>query len=181
MKAIIAAAGMTLLALAPAGFSQSPPPPAPAQGDVTRRIDAELSNLRRDVDQLRRQVEALTRALIDVNNQLVTAHQINAVTDYFGGESSLQPKVISNYPGHLVSANVTLIRTERQGAQTFNIERSVVITPGGSAPIAVEGADALCNWVIYDEGNAIKVRSEGCSYFSRGLRGYFTGAAYYRR
>jgi len=181
MRTLLATAGLTLLLLAPAGIAQSPPGAVP-QADPARRLDSELIILRREVERLSKQVEALTRAVIDINNQLVTAHQINAVTDYFGGEgSNLQPKVISNYPGRLVSASVTLVRTERQGAQTFNIERSVVITPGGSAPIPVEGADVLCNWVVYDEANTIKVRSDGCSYLARGLRGYFTGAAYYRR
>jgi hypothetical protein len=181
MRTILATAAVTvLLLLASAGIAQSPPAAAP-QADPARRVDNELNTLRRQVEQLSKQVEALTRAVIDINNQLVTAQQINAVTDYFGGEGSLQPKVISNYPGRLVSATVTLVRTERQGAQAFNIERSVVITPGGSAPIPVEGADVLCNWVVYDEANAIKVRSDGCSYLARGLRGYFTGAAYYRR
>jgi hypothetical protein len=182
MKTLLAAAGSTLLLLAPAGIAQSPPPAAAAQGDVSRRIEGDINNLRREVERLSKQVEALTRAVADITNQLVTSVQINAVTDYFGaGQSNLQPKVISSYPGRLVSANVTLVRTEREGAQTFTIERSVVITPGGSVPMAVEGADVLCNWVIYDEANAIKVRSDGCTYLARGLRGYFTGAAYYRR
>ena len=34
------------------------------------------------------------------------------------------------------------------------------------------------SWVIYDERNTIRVRSENCSYLSPGLRGYFTGVAY---
>ena len=182
MKTLLAAAGSTLLLLAPAGIAQSPPPAAAAQSDVSRRVDSDLTNLRRDVDRLTRQVEALIRAVEDLTSQLVTSVQINAVTDYFGaGQSNLQPKVISSYPGRLVSANVTLVGTEREGAQTFNIGRSIVITPGGSVPMAIEGADVLCNWVVYDEGNAIKVRSDTCNYLNRGLRGYFTGAAYYRR
>jgi hypothetical protein len=115
-------------------------------------------------------------------SQLVTAVQISVMTDYFGGEqSNTQPKVLTTYPGNLVSASVMLVRTEREGAGSYQNGRSVVIAPGGSAAIPVEGADVLCNWIVYDEGNAIKVRSEACSYLTRGVRGYFTGATYYKR
>ena len=89
--------------------------------------------------------------------------------------------MLVTYPGNLVSASVMLVRTEREGAGSYVNGRSVVISPGGSALIPVEGADVLCNWVVYDETNAIKVRSDNCSYLARGLRGHFTGATYYRR
>ena len=182
LKLILAATAAALLLAIPAARSQAPAPASPAQNDASRKTDSEVIALRREVDALRKQVEILTSILTDVVNQMVISVNVDVVTGYFGGDSStLEPKVISSYPGKLVSANVILVKTEREGAGTFTIGRSVLITPGGSVPIAVDGADAPCNWIVYDEGNAIKVRSDTCNYLNRGLRGYFTGAAYYKR
>jgi len=174
---LLVAAGMLLLLVSGAP-AQTPPA---AAGDAARR--AEIDQLRREVDALAKRVDALTRAVGTMANQMVTSVPIDLVTDYFGGgePSSLQPKVLVNYPGNLVSASVMLVRTEREGAGNYVNGRSVVISPGGSALIPVEGADVLCNWVVYDEANTIKVRSDNCSYLARGLRGHFTGATYYRR
>lgn len=172
-------AGLILLLLLPAARGQTPP--AAATPADARRV--EIEQLRREVDALSRKVDALTRAVGTMANQMVTSVQIDVLTDYFGGAeaSRMQPKVLATYPGNLVSASVMLVRTEREGAGNYTNGRSVVIAPGGSALIPVEGADVLCNWVVYDEGNAIKVRSDTCSYLARGLRGHFTGATYYRR
>jgi hypothetical protein len=175
-----AAAGLLLLLLFPAARGQTPPTAA-TQADAARR--AEIEQLRREVDALARKVDALTRYIGAMAEQMVTSVQINVLTDYFGGAdaANMQPKVLATYPGNLVSASVMLVRTEREGAGNYTNGRSVVIAPGGSALIPVEGADVLCNWEVYDEANAIKVRSDGCSYLARGLRGHFTGATYYRR
>jgi hypothetical protein len=179
------------------GHAQTPPSPAPSgdakksqaspgadakDQEALRRMRQDLIDLRGQTDALARQVEALSKAVSDLAVRIVTGAQIDVVTDYFGGEqANMQPKVLGSYPGRLVSAEVTLVRTEREkGMGTFNIGRSVMITPGGSAAITVEGADVLCNWIVYDEGNAIKVRNEGCTYLTLGLRGHFVGVAYYR-
>ena len=179
MRTLLAAGLMLLLACA-AARGQTPPTAA-AQADAARRI--EIEQLRREVEALSRKVDALTAAIGTMANQMVTSVPINTLTEYFGGAdaSRMQPKVLANYPGNLVSASVMLVRTEREGAGEYINGRSVVIAPGGSALIPVEGADVLCNWLVYDDGGAIKVRSDGCSYLARGLRGHFTGATYYRR
>jgi hypothetical protein len=148
----------------------------------TEALQRELDELRRQVQALTQRVEALTRALAQLSSQAVMDVPIQAVTEFEGPESAMQPKIIANYPGRLVSANVTLIRTERYGGtERYGNGRSVTVMPGGSAAIPVEGAGAPCSWVIYDERNTIRVRSENCSYLSPGLRGYFTGVAYIRQ
>ena len=174
------AAGMILLLALPAARGQTPQATA-AQAETARRIEVE--QLRREVEALSRKVDALTAAIGQMASEMVTSVPINTLTDYFGGAdpSRMQPKVLSVYPGNLVSASVMLVRTEREGAGEYVNGRSVVIAPGGSALIPVEGADVLCNWLVYDDGSAIRVRSDGCSYLARGLRGHFTGATYYRR
>jgi hypothetical protein len=181
----IAFATALLSALAGA---QTPPPGAPVPGaaDAAKSQEAlrrAVADLRSQVDALTKRVDALAGALAELSRQAVIDVPIDSVTDYFAGaESNMQPQVIASYPGRLVSASIVLVRTERYGGtEAYSNGRSVVVTPGGSAAIPVEGAGAPCHWVVYDEHNTIKVRSERCSYLSPGLRGYFSGAIYYKQ
>jgi hypothetical protein len=167
--------------------AQTPPAKTPAAGtaEAVNNEDAlrrELNNLRAEINALTQRVEALTRALAVLSSQAVIDVPIRTMTDYFAGpESGSQPQVIASYTGRLVSASVMLVHTERYGGTEYHGNgRSVVVTPGGSAAIPVDGAGAPCNWIVYDERNAIKVRSESCSYLSPGLRGLFTGAVFYK-
>jgi hypothetical protein len=177
-----------LLPAATLSGAQTVPPPAAARttadtGRGQEALQRELDDLRRQVQALTQRVETLTRALAQLSSQAIMDVSIQAVTDYFAGpESAMQPQVIASYPGRLVSANITLIRTERYGGtESYGNGRSVTVVPGGSAAIPVEGAGAPCSWVVYDERNSIRVRSENCSYLSPGLRGYFAGVAYFRQ
>jgi hypothetical protein len=180
MKVRLRLIACMLLLLAAGAGAQTPPRPA---GSDEAALRGELAELRAQVEALTRRVQALTASLAELSSRAVLDQPIQAVTDYFAGaESGMTPQVLANYPGRLVSATITLLRTERYGGQeNYSNGRSVVVTPGGSAAIPVEGAGAPCTWVVYDERNALKLRSENCSYLSPGLRGYFTGVAYYRR
>ena len=177
---------MLFLAAVIAGAQTAPSATTRATTDSARgqeALEREVGELRQQVHELTRRVEALTRALAELSDRAVIDMPINTVTDYFAGSESAQlPQVIARYPGRLVSASVTLVRTERYGGtESYGNGRSVMVTPGGSAAIPVEGAGAPCSWLVYDEHNSIKVRSQNCSYLSPGLRGYFSGSAYYRK